>query len=68
MADDKEALEAAIKILGHVFPENSGRYFICGEGGQKDEMGLPDRIHICPEYGSEIVVIYEKRETCKPME
>ena len=35
-------------------------YFICGEGGQKDENNLPDKIHICPAYGVDWFRVYEK--------
>ena len=38
-------------------------YFICGEGGQKDKNNLPDRIHICPAYGVDWFLVYEKSET-----
>lgn len=35
-------------------------FFICGEGGDKDKNGLPDRIHVCPAYGVDWFQIYEK--------
>lgn len=35
-------------------------YFICGEGGHKDQNGLPDRIYICPAYGVDWFQVYEK--------
>ena len=37
-------------------------YFICGEGGDKDRNGLPDRIHICPAYGCDWFQVYEKTD------
>lgn len=37
-------------------------YFICGEGGQKDSNGLPDKIHVCPAYGCDWFQIYEKTD------
>lgn len=37
-------------------------YFICGEGGEKDKNGLPDKIHICPAYGVDWFQIYEKTD------
>ena len=37
-------------------------YFICGEGGEKDENNLPERIHICPAYGCDWFQIYEKTD------
>lgn len=35
-------------------------YFICGEGGEKDEMGLPEFISICPSYGLDGFCYYKK--------
>jgi hypothetical protein len=35
-------------------------YFICGEGGEKDNNNLPDRIYICPAYGVDWFQVYEK--------
>ena len=37
-------------------------YFICGEGGEKDQNNLPDRIHICPAYGVDWFQIYERTD------
>ena len=37
-------------------------YFICGEGGEKDKNGLPERIHICPAYGVDWFQIYERTD------
>lgn len=49
-------------ILKKVFPEKSGHYFITGEGGPKDSDGLPHRIFICPVYGVDWFVVYEKTD------
>lgn len=35
-------------------------YFICGEGGLKDDNGLPERIYVCPSYGCDWFQIYTK--------
>ena len=35
-------------------------YFICGEGGEKDEMGLPEYISVCPSYGLDGCAMYKK--------
>ncbi len=35
-------------------------YFICGEGGEKDNNNLPQRIHICPAYGVDWFQVYER--------
>ncbi len=37
-----------------------GVYFICGEGGEKDAMGLPEKILVCPAYGLDGFAIYTK--------
>ena len=37
-------------------------YFICGEGGEKDQNNLPERIHICPAYGVDWFRIYERTD------
>ena len=47
-------------ILRKAFPEQSGHYFICGEAGEKDSMGLPDRLFVCPAYGLDGFAVYKK--------
>lgn len=47
-------------ILRKIFPEKSGDFFICGEAGEKDTMGLPERILVCPAYGADGFVTYKK--------
>jgi len=46
--------------LMHEKPEKSGRYFICGEIGEKDSLGLPDKILVCPTYGLDGFQLYKK--------
>jgi hypothetical protein len=62
----RSGMEAHIKmvskIIGHLTPEQSGRYFICGEGGEKDKNGMPDRIHVCPTYGLDWFHEYTKTD------
>jgi hypothetical protein len=48
--------------LMHEMPERSGRYFICGELGSKDDCNLPERILICPEYGADGFAVYIKEK------
>ncbi len=64
LQDQLEAAQRLIKayekILRHVFPERSGMYFISGESGQKDAMGLPEYVTICPEYGCDGFAVYTK--------
>jgi len=51
---DKEykQFEVLKKIFLHSSPDKfEGVYFICGEGGERDELGLPEYITVCPSYG-----------------
>ena len=52
-----ERLKIAFK---HANPDKSGLYFICGQGGPVDEVGLPETITICPTIGSDIIQVYKK--------
>jgi len=47
-------------ILRNAFPEKSGHFFICGEAGEKDTSGLPDKVFICPTYGLDGFQVYKK--------
>ena len=47
-------------ILRKAFPEKSGHFFICGEAGEKDTSGLPDKVFICPTYGLDGFAVYKK--------
>jgi len=47
-------------ILRKAFPEKSGHFFICGEAGEKDSMGLPEKIMVCPAYGLDGFASYKK--------
>lgn len=51
---EKEELERYRKMFQHVIADKTGLYFICGEGGDKDEYGLPEFIHICPALGADL--------------
>ena len=49
------------KMLRHLSAEKlEGVYFICGEAGAKDDMGLPEKIMVCPAYGLDGFAIYSK--------
>lgn len=59
----KNGYEAAMRIIKSTYAEKFGDvYFICGEGGQKDENNLPERIHISPAYGVDWFQIYERTD------
>jgi hypothetical protein len=52
------------KIFIHASPDKfEGVYFICGEGGEKDEMGLPEFISVCPAYGADGMAMYKNTKT-----
>ena len=66
-----EAYEGELKelrmlksIIRHeVLAEKMGDiYFICGEGGDKDDNRLPETIHICPSYGCDWFQVYKKTD------
>ena len=49
------------KMVRHLSAEKlEGVFFICGEAGEKDEMGLPEKIMVCPAYGLDGFAIYTK--------
>lgn len=63
---EADIIEAALRIerMNKFLRHNAfatkqfGVYFICGEAGEKDKNGIPDHIHICPAYGSDVVYRY----------
>jgi len=57
----REMNEKFINIFKHANPDKyNGVYFICGEGGEKDGMGLPEKILVCPAYGLDGLAVYTK--------
>jgi hypothetical protein len=56
----RKKVEKYETILKHAMPEKSGVFFICGEAGEKDSMGLPERIMVCPTYGLDGFASYKK--------
>jgi len=44
----------------HERAEETGAFFITGEGGEKDDVGLPEYIMICPSYGFAGFATYRK--------
>lgn len=48
-------------IFKHAKAEQlDGVYFICGEAGDRDEMGLPEYISVCPAFGLDGFAYYKK--------
>jgi hypothetical protein len=56
----QEKIEKYETILKHAMSEKTGVFFICGEAGEKDSMGLPEKIMVCPEYGLDGFALYKK--------
>jgi hypothetical protein len=56
----RKKVEKYETILKHAMSEKSGVFFICGEAGEKDSMGLPDRLFVCPAYGLDGFAVYKK--------
>lgn len=55
------ALRKVQTMVKHLSAEKlQGVYFICGEAGDKDSMGLPQKIFVCPAYGSDGFAVYTK--------
>jgi len=48
-------------VLKAAFPEQSGGFFICGESGEKDRNGMPNKLLVCPAYGLDWFVVYKKQ-------
>ena len=57
-----EQFQLLKKIFLHASAEKSGAYFICGEAGEKDSLGLPDGILVCPTYGLDGFAYYKKEK------
>lgn len=59
-------LRQAYEVIRHLdLAEKLGNiYFICGEGGSKDDNNLPDKIFVCPAYGVDWFQVYERTNEC----
>jgi hypothetical protein len=61
ITDEEFKLFEKLKTIWiHSQPEKSQQFFICGQGGEKDSLGLPKIILVCPAYGSDGFAIYTK--------
>lgn len=66
-ADELEAqlalLEKQQVIIRRIYAEQlPDTWFVCGESGNKDQNGLPERIQVCPAYGVDWSQIYERTD------
>jgi hypothetical protein len=58
-----ELFQKLNKIFVHANADKyQGVYFICGEGGEKDDMGLPEFISVCPAHGLDGFAYYKKHK------
>lgn len=58
---ERSQFETLKKIFFHSMPDKyPDTYFICGEGGGKDEDTLPEYIFVCPAYGAAWSMPYKK--------
>jgi hypothetical protein len=55
VAAEKFAMIFGQRLMGFDYP------FICGGSEEKDHMGLPKTITVCPAYGLDGFAIYEKK-------
>ena len=58
--EEYKQFQALKKVWIHLQAERTGVFFICGEGGEKDEMGLPEFIQVCPSFGLDGMAMYKK--------
>ena len=57
-------LEKQQVIIRRIYAEKlPDTWFVCGESGNKDQNGLPDRIEVCPAYGVGWTQLYQKTDT-----
>lgn len=67
MAEEIARLQKLVEVAGVIFrhnltPDKGFNYFICGEGGTKDDNGLPERLMVCPAYGCDWFQVYERTD------
>jgi hypothetical protein len=59
----KKLNEKLSKIVKHIYAEQlPGVFFICGEAGERDPNGLPEKILVCPAYGADWSVVYTRAD------
>ena len=61
-----ELFQKLKKVWEHSQAELTGAYFICGEGGDKDILGLPAIILVCPTMGADGFCVYTRGEYTAP--
>jgi len=67
MAEEIKRLRSLVDIAGVIFrhnltPDKGFNYFICGQGGDKDENNLPEKLFVCPAYGCDWFQVYQRTD------
>lgn len=67
MAEEIARLQKLVEVAGIIFthnltPDKGFNYFICGEGGKKDDNGLPEKLFLSPAYGVDWFQVYERTD------
>ena len=67
LAEEIARLEKLVEIAGVIFrhnltPDKGYNYFICGEGGTKDDNGLPEKLFLSPAYGVDWFQVYKRTD------
>ena len=58
--EEYELFRKLTKVWFHTQPDKTGSFFICGEGGEHDENGLPEIILVCPQMGADTTTVYKR--------
>lgn len=61
-SDMEKMLKVVSKVITHMNAEKNGAYFITGEGGEKNEVGMPKYVYICPTFGLDWFYAYERTD------
>ena len=63
-----DRIEIMNKFLRHnaFATKQFGVFFICGEAGERDSNGIPEHIHICPAYGSDVSYVFARGKSYAP--
>lgn len=57
----KKGYESSMRIIKSIFPDKfPDSYFICGELGAKNNNNMPDKLMVCPAYGTDFFYVYER--------
>lgn len=58
--DEKKAILSCLSLAFGALNEKLHGPFICGLSGARDQMGLPERLFICPAEGLDGFAVYTK--------